>query len=64
MNGHMYEMGGTWIHWGQPHVWREIVRYGLHQDFVRTNDATDQTGPVVLDDNGATQHLTLETFVS
>ncbi|KAF7554455.1 hypothetical protein G7Z17_g2922 [Cylindrodendrum hubeiense] len=26
---HTYEMGGTWIHWLQPHVWAEITRYGL-----------------------------------
>ena len=23
------EMGGTWVHWTQPHVWTEIMRYGL-----------------------------------
>lgn len=21
-------MGGTWVHWGQPHVYREMSRYG------------------------------------
>ncbi|KAI6764090.1 hypothetical protein HG530_007879 [Fusarium avenaceum] len=24
------EMGGTWIHWNQPHVYSELDRYGLH----------------------------------
>ena len=23
------ELGGTWVHWYQPHVWSEISRYGL-----------------------------------
>jgi len=23
------EMGGTWVHWLQPHVWAELSRYGL-----------------------------------
>ena len=23
------EMGATWVHWFQPHVWPEIQRYGL-----------------------------------
>jgi monoamine oxidase len=23
------ELGGTWIHWAQPHVWAEVMRYGL-----------------------------------
>ena len=28
VDGHLYEMGGTWIHWNQPHVYREMCRYG------------------------------------
>jgi monoamine oxidase len=27
--GKPVEMGGTWVHWHQPHVWAEIRRYGL-----------------------------------
>lgn len=27
-----FEMGGTWVHWGQPHVWREISRYGMRDE--------------------------------
>ncbi len=27
--GHTVELGGTWIHWIQPHVWAEVTRYGL-----------------------------------
>lgn len=27
--GRDLEMGGTWVHWLQPHVWAEITRYGL-----------------------------------
>ncbi|MDN6161863.1 MAG: FAD-dependent oxidoreductase, partial [Atopostipes sp.] len=23
------EMGGTYVHWFQPHIWAEITRYGL-----------------------------------
>ncbi|MBN3787680.1 NAD(P)/FAD-dependent oxidoreductase [Burkholderia sp. Ac-20353] len=26
---HHVELGGTWVHWAQPHVWAEITRYGL-----------------------------------
>jgi len=29
LGGYPFEMGGTWVHWGQPHVWREISRYGM-----------------------------------
>ncbi|MFW0795907.1 NAD(P)/FAD-dependent oxidoreductase [Gordonia sp. CPCC 205515] len=27
--GHNLEIGGTWLHWVQPHVWAEVTRYGL-----------------------------------
>ena len=27
--GRPLEMGGTWVHWMQPHTWSEITRYGL-----------------------------------
>ncbi|WP_179887059.1 NAD(P)/FAD-dependent oxidoreductase [Bacillus sp. AFS088145] len=27
--GRDLELGGTWVHWSQPHVWTEIMRYGL-----------------------------------
>lgn len=27
--GRKLEFGGTWVHWIQPHVWAEIVRYDL-----------------------------------
>ncbi|WP_257430034.1 flavin monoamine oxidase family protein [Nocardioides carbamazepini] len=27
--GHQLELGGTWVHWVQPHTWAELTRYGL-----------------------------------
>ena len=27
--GRDLELGGSWIHWYQPHVWSEVTRYGL-----------------------------------
>jgi monoamine oxidase len=27
--GRDLEIGGTWLHWVQPHAWSEITRYGL-----------------------------------
>lgn len=27
--GAQLEMGGTWVHWTQPHVWAELTRYGI-----------------------------------
>ena len=30
--GRPLEIGATWVHWHQPHVWSEITRYG--QDII------------------------------
>ncbi|KAK3191074.1 hypothetical protein K4F52_003024 [Lecanicillium sp. MT-2017a] len=38
IDGHLYELGGTYIHWMQPNVWREITRYGLHKRVDATVD--------------------------
>jgi monoamine oxidase len=27
--GHPVELGGAYVHWHQPHVWSDILRYGL-----------------------------------
>ncbi|WP_138444110.1 flavin monoamine oxidase family protein [Sinomonas susongensis] len=27
--GRSLELGGTWVHWSQPHVWAELSRYGI-----------------------------------
>jgi monoamine oxidase len=27
--GRELEIGGTWVHWIQPHVWAEMARYGI-----------------------------------
>jgi nicotine oxidoreductase len=27
--GEQVEMGGTWVHWRQPHVWAELTRHGI-----------------------------------
>ncbi|AQA03016.1 hypothetical protein BVC93_11875 [Mycobacterium sp. MS1601] len=29
------DVGGTFVHWTQPHVWAEITRYGLEASLVR-----------------------------
>ncbi|KAM5356649.1 hypothetical protein ACJ41O_003295 [Fusarium nematophilum] len=37
--GEEFEMGGTWIHWNQPHVFAELHRYGL-QPNLKTSAGT------------------------
>jgi monoamine oxidase len=33
-SGEIVEIGGTYVHWLQPHTWSEITRYGLEGDVV------------------------------
>ncbi|MGW4593416.1 flavin monoamine oxidase family protein [Amycolatopsis thermoflava] len=33
-DGQLVDIGGTYVHWRQPHVWAEITRYGLADDLV------------------------------
>ncbi|MBS3183089.1 flavin monoamine oxidase family protein [Leucobacter manosquensis] len=37
--GHDLELGGTWVHWVQPHTWAEMTRYG--RDIERSPSAEE-----------------------
>lgn len=37
--GEEFEMGGTWVHWNQPHLYHELHRYGLHR-YLKTSAGT------------------------
>ncbi|KAK5103971.1 hypothetical protein LTS08_003395 [Lithohypha guttulata] len=34
--GEEFEMGGTWLHWNQPHVYHELYRHNLHKNLKTT----------------------------
>ncbi|KAL4969796.1 flavin monoamine oxidase family protein [Aspergillus stella-maris] len=36
IDGFNYEMGGTWVHWTMPHVYREMSLYGMQSEFIVT----------------------------
>jgi monoamine oxidase len=38
IHGEPHELGGTWVHWSQPHFWAEKLRYGI--ELVETPGAT------------------------
>lgn len=38
IEGYPFEMGGTWVSWGQPHVWREISRYDMRNELEISHD--------------------------
>lgn len=54
--GLQIEMGGTWVHWTQPHVWAEISRYGLS---VRERPRPSRFGVL---DEGAVEWLDARRF--
>ncbi|KAM0489803.1 hypothetical protein ACHAP8_012218 [Fusarium lateritium] len=35
--GEEFEMGGTWVHWNQPHLYAELTRYDLHHNLKTSN---------------------------
>jgi pseudooxynicotine oxidase len=53
--GQQVEMGGTWVHWHQPHVWAELTRYGLEL-------AESPSAPVVRSAEG--EHDVVELFAA
>lgn len=38
LDGYPYEMGGTWVHWGQSNTWREMMRYEMEKDVEESAD--------------------------
>ena len=42
IDGYPFEMGGTWVHWFQPHVYRELSRYGMKSELVQCPDYTKE----------------------
>ncbi|RMZ69389.1 monoamine oxidase N [Pyrenophora seminiperda CCB06] len=38
IGGYPFEMGGTWVHWGQANTWREILRYQMEKDLEMSFD--------------------------
>lgn len=40
VDGHPYEIGGQYVHWGQPNLWRELSRYSMQQDIDACVDST------------------------
>lgn len=65
----MFEMGGAWVHWSQPHVFAELQRYGL-DDFVETHahpdgcpsfSKTTGDGPLVAADPGEAEEVMAAT---
>lgn len=37
-NGEIVEIGGTYVHWFQPHLWSELTRYGFVDDVIEDGE--------------------------
>ncbi|KAJ4114779.1 hypothetical protein NW768_011333 [Fusarium equiseti] len=60
IEGYPYEMGGTWVHWGQAHVWREIQRYNMQNELEVSYDFTRGINKYLLATPEGTQKFTHE----
>ncbi|MDA3147445.1 FAD-dependent oxidoreductase [Leucobacter sp. UCMA 4100] len=56
--GHDLELGGTWVHWVQPHTWAEMTRYG--REIVRSPAAEEARW---LGEGGEPRVATLDEFM-
>ncbi|KAH7086059.1 monoamine oxidase N [Paraphoma chrysanthemicola] len=57
IGGYPYEMGGTWVHWAQPHVWREISRYQMRDEIVSSYDFSKGLNKFLLVNSNGTQAM-------
>jgi monoamine oxidase len=57
--GHDLELGGTWVHWVQPHTWSEVTRY---QRSIVRSPAVDEAFWLGADD--APRRGSLDDFMS
>lgn len=57
--GHDLELGGTWVHWVQPHTWAEMTRYG--REIVRSPAAEEARW---LGAGGAPRVASLDEFMA
>jgi monoamine oxidase len=57
--GHDLELGGTWVHWVQPHSWAEMTRYG--REIVRSPQAEEARW---IGSDGALRIGTLDEFMA
>jgi phytoene dehydrogenase-like protein len=57
IDGYPYEMGGTWVYWNQPNVWREIARYGLQDELEDSYDFSKGLNKFLLSNAKGTQSI-------
>lgn len=63
VDGHLYEMGGTWMHWTQPHAYRELTRYSI-QDQLYDSVQDDGNVSVRVQDDHKIEDVPSTRYVS
>ncbi|KAF4872834.1 Pseudooxynicotine oxidase [Colletotrichum siamense] len=58
--GEEFEMGGTWVHWCQPHIYNELHRYGLYRNLKASAGACSDAKAFFKPRNGTVKQLTSE----
>lgn len=64
VEGYPFEMGGTWVAWGQPHVWREISRYNMRDELEVSADYSHGVNVFSLTDESGRKEMSHEEEVS
>ena len=63
IGGSPYEMGRTWVFWGQSNVWREIARGGMQDELEESYDLSRGINKFVLSSTNGTQEFSHEEEV-
>jgi lysyl oxidase-like protein 2/3/4 len=58
--GEEVEMGGTWVHWAQPHLYSELRRYGLHTNLKTSAGTATPTKQIFKHGSAPPQEISLE----
>ena len=56
-------MGGTWVHWNQPHTYREMSRYGL-TDLLESHEDAPGFDYCTVNFDGQVENLSKDVAVS
>lgn len=63
IGGYPYEMGGTWVHWNQGHVWAELSRYNMLHMLEDSQDTTQEYNYHTWRLHGETQNISYDEEV-
>ncbi|KAH9214557.1 flavin-containing amine oxidase [Leptodontidium sp. 2 PMI_412] len=60
VDGFNYDMGGTWIHWEMPHIYREMSLYEMQDDWMVTQNEGGKEDYMTINADGTKTNVTHE----